>query len=815
MFTSKSKIKKLFLCACALLMGSTIQAAEENTPTTIDILFVFDEGAREKLSTVGRRGNFVNRSSAEIAEESVQQLNHLMSNSGLRGDVCFRCSGIFHADYRSQTRQFGEEIETDLNLLINGVSDDKGTPMSGSLLSRKNGDSRPMTLREAEEFSHADLVIMMVDYDIEERSPETGRIIRKGGCMGIASVGRYGSLYLNTNRTKGRYSVFRMAMENDGNYTMSHELCHLFGAGHSDYQSIQRGPQAETDAAGTYADENGTPIATLMSYESAALDLRAPEPTRLRARSELILSNPRPRTVTRNGRRFTYSIGDETSHNNAAALLRAASSVSMYSICGNEQVINDDFSRAIALPPLKPLEEKLRMALESMASFNIEENILLNNWSTRGDSTNNIFVRTALEKGLTALISPEFKQEGIAGTLVACVLGTNLTATRENGEPEMEGGIGQTVWYSVTPPVTGKMTIGIRTLYSSHSFSPVLGVFRGESVQTLAPLPHTVYSDERDNRYYKQRIQVDVRQGEKLYIGVDSSTSTGRGFNLLVSLKEEPTIAAAASPIAPMGGEESQLSSRASIVSTEAGTPKEPTEASEAPATGDTQEDAIATAPAETAAAETPAETAATETTAVAQNEGATEAATPEAPTQKKKKWDTTDSVLLAVAVGFMLATILTCCNLLITSFSGSAKNTPGTNKEPKVGENEDDNHAVFTPTTAVIKTNDKLKLIGKLSTNEKVEYTIKVQDIADKGNFYIGRADTCDFTIPDSTISRCHAVFKVRAAEGGYMLLIGDAGSTNGTVIDGIRLTENQSLKVQNDTRINIGNCCFTITIL
>ena len=102
-----------------------------------------------------------------------------------------------------------------------------------------------------------------------------------------------------------------------------------------------------------------------------------------------------------------------------------------------------------------------------MESFSQEA--LKRNWSTRWDIDNNIFINTAYEAKLDAHISPEFLQESMAESLVSCVLGTNVTATRENGEPELEGGLGQTVWYSVTPPVTGKMTIGIRTLYSSHS----------------------------------------------------------------------------------------------------------------------------------------------------------------------------------------------------------------------------------------------------------------------------------------------------------------------------------------------------------
>ncbi len=807
MFTSKSTIKIVFLWACALLISSTLLAEEENNPTTIDILYVFDAGACEKLESIGQRRNFVNRNSATIAEESIQQLNHLMSNSGIGNDVRFRCCGIFHANYRSQTGTNGENLGRDLRALITGQVDAEGTPMTGDLVSRKNGDSRTMTLKEAEDFSHADLVIMLVDYNL----------VRGACCLGQAAVGRYNSLYLNTDRQKGRYSAFRMNTENSGDFTISHEICHLFGAGHSDYQSYQRGPQAETDAAGTYADEDGTTIATLMSYNNAGLDLRASTPTRLNARSELILSNPRPRTVTRNGRRISYSVGDESSHNNAAALLRAASTISMYSICGNERVLNDNFSQAIPLPPLKPLEEKIRMALEGQFSDHIEESALNDSWNTRWDRTSNIFIRTALASGGTRLISPEFKLESISGSHVSCVLGTNLTATRENGEPEMEGGIGQTVWYSVTPTVTGKMTVGIRTLYSSHSFSPVLGVFRGESVQTLEALPHTVYSDERDNRYYKHRIQVDVREGEKLYIAVDSRTNTGRGFNLLVSLKEDTTIAAALPPITPINNNGTQPDSRAAIVTDEAETPGQANAAPNTDATPICEEQETAADTASTEAATGNQGETTTEEATDNQDETTAEAATPESPAQKKKKWDTTDSILLAVAAGFMLATILTCFNLLSASFSSTTKNTPGTDDEPEENEKEDTdgNLDAYAPAPVAVATNDILKLIGKLSTNEKVEYTIKVQDIVTKGNFYLGRAETCDFVIPDSTISRCHAVFKVRAAESGYVLLIGDAGSTNGTVVDGIRLTKNQSLKVQNDTRINIGNCSFTISIL
>ena len=68
-----------------------------------------------------------------------------------------------------------------------------------------------------------------------------------------------------------------------------------------------------------------------------------------------------------------------------------------------------------------------------------------------------------------------------------------------------------------------------------------------------------------------------------------------------------------------------------------------------------------------------------------------------------------------------------------------------------------------------------------------------------------IGRRSECDIVVPDQSVSRLHA--RIRRLPTGY--LIEDAGSANGTWVNGVRLTGAQPL-VERDV-IRIGNAAFT----
>jgi hypothetical protein len=63
--------------------------------------------------------------------------------------------------------------------------------------------------------------------------------------------------------------------------------------------------------------------------------------------------------------------------------------------------------------------------------------------------------------------------------------------------------------------------------------------------------------------------------------------------------------------------------------------------------------------------------------------------------------------------------------------------------------------------------------------------------EIGQKRAVSIGRLSECDITVGDSNVSRRHA--EVRATPNGY--LIADLGSTNGTLVNGERLTADRRL--------------------
>jgi hypothetical protein len=72
---------------------------------------------------------------------------------------------------------------------------------------------------------------------------------------------------------------------------------------------------------------------------------------------------------------------------------------------------------------------------------------------------------------------------------------------------------------------------------------------------------------------------------------------------------------------------------------------------------------------------------------------------------------------------------------------------------------------------------------------------------------FTIGRAPNCDFTVADLSVSRCHA--RLHREEDHWLL--SDLGSTNGTRLNGWRVT--QAVQVQAGDEVSFGTVTFVIT--
>ena len=72
-----------------------------------------------------------------------------------------------------------------------------------------------------------------------------------------------------------------------------------------------------------------------------------------------------------------------------------------------------------------------------------------------------------------------------------------------------------------------------------------------------------------------------------------------------------------------------------------------------------------------------------------------------------------------------------------------------------------------------------KIIILSEILRGQTIELT--------KDEYTIGRTDDNDIPIPDGTISTHHAKL-VRSADGGYLVV--DNGSTNGTRVNGIKVT-------------------------
>jgi len=68
-----------------------------------------------------------------------------------------------------------------------------------------------------------------------------------------------------------------------------------------------------------------------------------------------------------------------------------------------------------------------------------------------------------------------------------------------------------------------------------------------------------------------------------------------------------------------------------------------------------------------------------------------------------------------------------------------------------------------------------------------------------------IGRVETNDIQIDDSSVSRFHAFFQLDAKLAAWFL--SDADSKNGTFVDGIRLEKNEKVRLRDGAAVRFGD--------
>lgn len=92
--------------------------------------------------------------------------------------------------------------------------------------------------------------------------------------------------------------------------------------------------------------------------------------------------------------------------------------------------------------------------------------------------------------------------------------------------------------------------------------------------------------------------------------------------------------------------------------------------------------------------------------------------------------------------------------------------------------------------------------LATNLNTQDQEQEGIAATETA--SSWLIGRGSTCILNMPDSSISRCHAVISHHAYAGFFLT---DVGSTNGTWVNGEKLAPRYRHTLQDGDLLRFGN--------
>ncbi len=761
--------KALALTLTTLLWwtAGTCQATENQA--VIDVLMVFDTTSRQNIQqTMTTEGVTLHPMSVEqTAELAINQLNRILVNSKIGNKVKFRNAGILLSSYETTKILNGENTKN---------KPDDLTAMRTGLVEG---------LEKAREESKADLVIMFTYYPVN--GPHIAGSARpiELKCL-YMPTNVYEPLYQEFGQKEGFATTFNVRSIRLADTTFSHEICHLLGAGHSDTQFMQCGPQAEMDAAGCYPDNEQ--LCTLMSYNGR----QDPTTDNLQVKFStplLVLSHPG--TVVHQGKEVT--VGDENYHNNAAVVVRHASAVAAFRVSGREKAINDSPDEAIAMPTLVPFSEKFQHIMTGKINALMENGTVTEYYANLIARENNIDPRTIDRKALfqelwknrrkvykeltedasiySQLIDNEFMRHNPEENFISCTLGTTVGGTKESGEQGPDGGMGNIVWYKVTLPCDGDLEIAVRRAITTRDFQPVMGVYYGSQKSKFKQIEHRETQNTADGSFIKS-ISVNVPGNTPLYIAVDSAQGSQPGNFCLMVRHVKGTYNG--KPLTEGDSDED----------------KGKDEDEDKGKDGDKEKGKD-------------------------KGKGIEKART-------EPEWDSLDITLLALCIIMFLSCTVMGYLLWLQSLKTRQLAPKSVFDEVDKPASTAGRESAQEYKTDVIQINAYppnepgfvLNLRGTLSDGTAVDYNINLKDVKNTHNYYIGRDKKMShFVINDSTISGCHAVLKVRADEKGEMLLLGDAGSTNGTWVNGRRLYKDECAKVKLGQTLQLGRCTFTIS--
>ena len=202
----------------------SVRREQNANPVTVDVLVAYDNGAGDWLASE-------DEDAETFAESAVGRMNAALANTGLNSSFRFRLVGVCPVDARS----------ANFNAVLDAVTEGRGAWESVSSMRDEVG---------------ADIVTTLID---------------TGSAYGTTGLG----WSLQDDDNSGDYSCFSESAYNvcavrsvAVSHTMTHEVGHNMGAGHSDRQSVQPGPQLFSYSSGYYFTANGNNYHTIMAYDS-------------------------------------------------------------------------------------------------------------------------------------------------------------------------------------------------------------------------------------------------------------------------------------------------------------------------------------------------------------------------------------------------------------------------------------------------------------------------------------------------------------------------------------------------------------------
>jgi len=200
----------------------SVRLGEKSGPSRVDVLVAYDRPAAMWANWKG--GGVTN-----FAAVAVGRMNAAVTNSNLQGALLFRLVGI---------QEVSASGGNDFDGILTAVTDGVGSWAPVSQARDRLGADIAMTLIDTgSAYGTTGLSWAMYDTDYEQFADYA---------FGVCSI--------------------RAVAEG---HTMTHEVGHLFGAGHSERQhpSLDPGPLLFPYSSGYYFETNGVPCHTIMAYD--------------------------------------------------------------------------------------------------------------------------------------------------------------------------------------------------------------------------------------------------------------------------------------------------------------------------------------------------------------------------------------------------------------------------------------------------------------------------------------------------------------------------------------------------------------------